>query len=203
MGPPTYGEYARLLSFIAIAFASIDLGVGEVFARFVPELQAAGGSQRLRVFASRFLALKLVTGTLACLLLFALLEWFYGERLPGASLLLVAGAVLAIDLGSVPYALAFGLNQLERCALRDPMKRALTLVLTLLGFHYFGLLGAVATTMIVEAGIAALYFGWTRSYFVTESLRPEIQFIRPYLAFGLGFYASFALSAACRGSATC
>lgn len=193
MGPKIYGEYALLISIIAIMASMLSLGVVEIFGRFVPELEIRGESANIKRFSSNILALKSVINLIASIVLFSILQFAYGDRFPVTYFLLIVAILLVADWGTVPYALLFGLNRLGQFASRDLIRRALSLVLVVILFHYYGLFGAIMSTLLVEGSFTMLTFLWTRKYFRLENFRVDLSFLKPYLRFGFIFYMAWGL----------
>jgi O-antigen/teichoic acid export membrane protein len=195
MGPDAYGQYALLVSLIIIATSFVDLGVGDICSRFVSELHVTGDQQRIKALGSHLLGLKVALDAIAVLLLLGVLSLLYGDRYPFSYFIVMAAILFVVDLGAVPYYVIFGLNQLGKYALREPLKRLVSPGLTLVSFHYFGLFGALASTLSVEVGLALTYFLWSRPHLGLPSLRVDFTFLTPYLKYGGVFYASWILLA--------
>ncbi|MER3445420.1 MAG: hypothetical protein C4291_00670 [Candidatus Dadabacteria bacterium] len=190
MGPEIYGEYALLISIIVISSSIVYLGFGEVLVRFVPELEIHGESASTVRLSSNILAFKVAVDLVVSIVLFSILNLAYGDRFSIIYFLLIVVILLVADVGSIPYFLLFGLNKLGKYSLRDPFRRALGLVFILILFNYYGLVGAIASTLLVETSLAILYFFWTRRYFRIESFGIDLSLLKPYLKFGFIFYIS-------------
>ena len=188
MGPEFYGQYALLISIVVITTSLIDLGLTEICARFIPELRVSGESQLLVRFSSQILSLKIVVSFFTSLVLFAVVYWAYSDRFPLPLLLMVSAVIVVTDIGSVPYAIIFGLNRLDYYALRDPLRRLLSLGLIIILFNSFGLLGAMISALVVEGSLAALYFYWSKQYFHRNEYTINLGSLKPYLQFGFLFY---------------
>lgn len=188
MGPEFYGQYALFISVVVIITSLIDLGLTEICGRFIPELNMAGERQLLIRFSSQILSLKIVVSLITSLILFVILYWAYSERFPVSLLLMVSTVIVVTDIGSVPYAVIFGCNRLDYYALRDPLRRVLSLGLIIILFNSFGLLGAMISTLVVEGSLAVLYFYWSKKYFQTKEYAIDFSFLKPYLQFGFLFY---------------
>ncbi len=185
MGPEIYGEYALVISIIAIMTSLTNLGVTEICGRFVREFEVRGESANIKRFSSNLLTLKIAIDLITSVVLLSVLHFAYCDRFPFTYFILVVAIPLVSDLGTVPYALFFGLNKLGKFSLRDPVNRALILILLFILFHYYGLFGAILSTLLVEGSMAILYFFWTRNYFRIEDFRVVLPFLRPYLRFSL------------------
>ncbi|MBA2564297.1 MAG: oligosaccharide flippase family protein, partial [Gemmatimonadetes bacterium] len=191
MGAETYGRYALFTSLLAILVSLTNLGLTEIFGRFVPELRERGdGVARL---ASNLLALKLVVDVCTAAAAYPVLRLAYGEHLMPEYALLLCAAMLAAGLSSTAFALVFGLNQLGRYAFGDPLRKALGLGLVLVLFRAYGLPGALLSLLLVEIVLGALYFYWVRREFHREHLRVDRAFLTPYLRFGFLFYVAWGL----------
>lgn len=193
MGPETYGKYALLISVITIADSLNYLGVGEIFGRFVPEFQVYKDSEGIVRLSSSFLAFKTVTSLILSVFLFAILYAVYGSRFPIHHLLLTTAIVLVREAQSVPYALLFGLNELTKYTLPDPIRRIISLAFITVLFHFWGLVGAIVSALLVESTLTIILISWTRRYFYLKYSKINISYLWPYLKFGLMFYISWAL----------
>ncbi len=191
MGPETYGQFALLLSFVAIAVSTADLGLSEVFGRFVPELEVRGERSGIERLSSSLLVLKLALDALVFGAFLGILVAVYGGRFPVSYLLAVLGAALVADVGSLPYALVFGLNDLVVHALRDPVRRVLNLILVLGLFRWLGLLGALLAALLVEGLLAAFYFVRARAWFRLDRGSVDLAHLQPYLGYGFVVYLSW------------
>lgn len=198
MGPEIYGEYALLISIVAIMTSLTNLGVMEICGRFVPEFEVRGESADIKRFSSNLLTLKIVIDLITSIILLSVLHLAYDDQFPFTYFIIVVAIPLVSDLGTVPYALLFGLNKLGKFSLRDPVNSALILISIFILFHYYGLFGAILSTLLVEGFVAMLYFFWTRKYFRTEDFRVDLSFLKPYLRFGFMFYMSWGLLNICQ-----
>jgi O-antigen/teichoic acid export membrane protein len=188
MGPEFYGQYALFISIVVITTSLIDLGLTEICGRFIPGLNLSGERQLLIKFSSQILSLKIAISFFASLMLFVILYWAYSDKFPVTLLLIVSAAIVVTGIGSVPYAVIFGLNRLDYYALRDPLRRVLSLGLIIILFNSLGLLGALVSTIIVEGSLACLYFYWSKKYFQSNEYTINFSFLKPYLQFGFVFY---------------
>ncbi len=190
MGPYTYGEYALILSVVVMMASATELGLGEICGRFVPNLELRGDPHLLQQFTTGLLAAKVTLDVLVAGPVFLLLWAAYGDRFPVAYFLLAISILIVQDLGSVPYGLMFGLNRLKLYALRLPLRRALTLVLVIVLYHYFGLYGAIVSTLLVEGILTGLNLFWARHFLRLQYFRVDMAYLKPYLMFGFVFFVS-------------
>lgn len=191
MGPVVYGEYALLISLITMIASLIDFGGGtDIFGRFVPEFEVRGDSVNIRKLTANVLTLKGGIDLITLVVLFPVLYFLYSDRFPHAYFFLVAGIVLVRDIQTLPYALLFGSNRLVKFSSAEPMRRVMSLFFILILFHYFGLLGAVLSTLVVECVLGSCAFFWAREYFSFDNLGIDLNFLKPYLRFHFIFYVS-------------
>ncbi len=191
MGPSVYGQYALFVSVVAMGDALLDLGITEIAARTVPELQQQRNLSGIRTFFSRMLAFKLTLDLLVILGVVFGRSLLRGAHLQHIWVLLLA--MLFADVTAPAYGLMFGLNRLSICSLRDPLRRAMSLVIVVTLFHAFGLTGAIFSVAITE-GLLALRFLWVvRAYVSTRELVPSWSYAAPLLRYGSLFYLSAGL----------
>src|SRR5579872_4764713 len=162
MGPTLYGHYALFVSIVGMATALLDLGMTEISARTVPELQQRVDQLAVRTFFSRMLGFKISFDLLA-IAVAVLGYWLLQGALPQYLVPLLL-AVFIGDLGSSAYGLLFGLNQPTICSLRDPLRRAAGLVVVIVLFRNFGLSGAIFSAVFVECLLALINFWFIRQY---------------------------------------
>ncbi|MHB1131399.1 MAG: oligosaccharide flippase family protein [Chloroflexota bacterium] len=195
MGPEVYGQYALLSSFIALGGTVITFAADETFGRFVPEWQASQRLEMLGKFLFNFLGFKLVANLLVAAVMYLTLTVAFGHLFEPAYFLLVVAILVVSDLAALPRSLLFGLNELGKHSLREPLRRALTLALLLLFFHFYGLLGALVAVLLAEFTIGLLYVAWTHRYLRLARPELDLAFLLPYLKFGVALYLSLALFA--------
>jgi O-antigen/teichoic acid export membrane protein len=192
MGPTLYGHYALFVSIVGMGTALLDLGMTEISARMVPELQQGSDQRAIRTFFSRMLGFKIPFDLLA-IALGVLVFWV----LQGARPQYLVPLLLAIfigDLGGAAYGLLFGLNRPTICSLRDPLRRAAGLVIVLVLFRNFGLGGAISSAVFVECLLALFNFWWIRRYISPRELVPDFSYTLPLLRYGLLFYLSWGVT---------
>jgi O-antigen/teichoic acid export membrane protein len=191
MGAETYGQFALLIAIVTMLGSFVNLGIGDIFGRFVPEVQARDGSMGVKKLASNFLAFKTLFSLAVLAVIVPALHYVYLGSVPAASFIFVALIVLVVDWASVFFSLLFGQNRLVRYSVRDPLRRALSLVLILLLFPRFGLLGALFSTLLVDFAILLLGAHWTKASLSLRELRFNIAFLKPYLGFGITVYLAW------------
>ncbi|HEY3341959.1 MAG TPA: oligosaccharide flippase family protein, partial [Anaerolineae bacterium] len=191
MGAESYGEYALVISIITVAGSIIDFGASaELFGRFIPEFEVSKREDGIRKLASNVLCMRLLIGFSATLVMFPILNAVYGTRFSPIVIVLVCLVVLMREVETVPYSLLYGLNKLGQQSSQLPIRRALSLVLLLVLFHFFGLVGAILSTLIIDIILSLIAFYWTKPHFSFTDLRLDLSFLKPYLFFDAVFFLS-------------
>ena len=129
MGPEIYGELAFLISIITITSSLVNIGIGDIYGRFIPELEARNEWRSINILFTNMFALKTIITVTFTVVLFLMLNLAYGDRFLLGYFILIVITVMIIDLESVFYSLLFGLNKLVKFSLREPIRRMLSLAL--------------------------------------------------------------------------
>lgn len=199
LGPELYGQYALVTS-IAFWFAMASgLGLTDATTRYVPQLAARGETDRVRRLIGNLLTLRLASGGGAAglYLLFTLVWW---RDLDPVVLAIMAGSVWAQGLSSFVFTLFLGLDRAGLWGVGDAVRRWVLLVLVLPGYYLDGLRGAALAVLATEVCVLILGIWCIRLRFTWPDLRPDREFLGPYLRFGLAFYGAQLLSIAVQGS---
>ena len=194
MGPDDYGRYAWFVSLVGMASAFLDLGMTEIATRAVPTLQHSRGEAGVRKFFSRMLAFKLALDLSLITAFVVGARWLFHGAVPWLFVWPLAIVLLIGDVGGTAYALLFGLNRLAICSARDPIRRAVGVVIVVVLYLKFGLAGAVASVVLVEAVLTSINIYWTRRYVSLRELRPSWSFTAPLLHYGFLFYLSWGIT---------
>lgn len=194
MGPDNYGRYALFVSLVGMLSAFLDLGATEISARTVPELQQRHDEAGIRTFFSRLLGFKMaldlsLIGSAAIVALVILAGKSTSAFIWPMGLTLFLG-----DLGGMAYALLFGLNRLAICSARDPIRRAVGLVLVVVLFPKLGFAGAVLSVVLVEGLLTLINMSWVHRYLSPRELVPNWSFTAPLLRYGVLFYLSWGVT---------
>ena len=193
MGPTIYGEYAVLISIIVIVTTLVDFGSGAIFGRFVPEFESRGEIENIRKLTTNIFAFKVIIELIVSIILFSVLYFLYRDKYPVIYFFLLIAILVVHDWTTIPLALLFGLNKLVKYALRDPIRRVLSLTFILILFHFFGLIGAIISNLLVEISLALVVFYWTKGYFLFKYFKPDLSFLKPYLRFEALYYLATVL----------
>ena len=188
MGAETYGIFAFYISLVTIIGSMVNLGVGDTFGRFIPQLQAETEQGLVEKLVSNFLVIKtLVTLTVVAVLTPVLFQLYAGD-VTWPLFAILAAIVIVVDWESVVYSLLFGQNRLLAFSVKEPLRRALSLGLIIWLFPQFGLLGALGSTLLVEVAMLVLGCYWTRHTLRRTKPGIDIRFLKPYLKFGFNVY---------------
>ncbi|MCC6536781.1 MAG: lipopolysaccharide biosynthesis protein [Bryobacterales bacterium] len=189
MGPRVYGQFSLIQSMTLWFTAFSGLGAISMMTRFVPEFVLRGDGAGLRRLASGLLFLRVAGGAALGLGFVAVLRLWLGD-LPALATLLAGGVVAVRTVANLPYTLLLGLNQAGRWESGDLLRRLAGLGLAMAGFSALGLAGAIAGLLGAELLVLSVGLVWTRAYFHWRQLRPDIAYLRPFLAFGAAFFGS-------------
>jgi O-antigen/teichoic acid export membrane protein len=194
MGPSEFGRYALITS-VAMWFAlASGLGATSMMTRVVPDFVSRNDRDGLARLLTNLLALRAMTG-LGSALLYLLITTGWFPELDAVALVFVAASVWSRTVANPCYSMFLGLDQASRWGLGDLVRRWLTLAFTLTGFLLAGIRGACLG--VLAANLIVLGFGlwWARAYVSWSQVRPDLQFIRPFLRIGAPFAAGNVLLA--------
>jgi O-antigen/teichoic acid export membrane protein len=194
MGPTTYGNYALFISIVMIASSITDFGrASEIFSRFVPEFESnQRPKDRNKIFGNIIFLQNIIT-VIGGIVFFFVYYFSFTDQFPFAYIILVLCIIFIRNNYSVFYAFLFGLNDLAKSNAVVPLRRVLSLVGVLVLYHYFGFVGAIVSTLLVDLCLATPAVYWTRAYFSRRCLNFDLGFMKPYLRYGVVFYFSAGL----------
>jgi O-antigen/teichoic acid export membrane protein len=196
MGPGWYGEYALFVSIVMISASVTNFGEASgIFSRFVPEFETQARPMDIRKIFVNMIFLQNLINLAAALSLLMAMQFFYSDMFSPAYVCLIGVIVVVRNNYSLYYALLFGLNDIARANSMLPLRRVLSLVLVLVLFHYFGLAGAIFSTLVVDVCLTIPAAYWTRKYISFRSADLDWAFMKPFLRYGLVFYVSGGLFA--------
>ena len=192
MGPSIYGQYALFVSVVGMVAAILDLGITEIAARKIPELQQHDDTRGIRTFFSRMLSLKLAVDLLVITVFAVVLSQL--RIVPRQYIGALVLATLVSDIGATAYGVLFGLNRMAVCSARDPLRRAAALVLVVVLYRRFGLSGAISSVVLAECLLMLINVGWVRHYISPLELIPSLTYSAPLVRYGLLFYLSWGVT---------
>lgn len=188
MGDAVYGQFAYFLSLFVILDVVTDVGIVQIFGRFIPELTAGRSSEKSRTLLHGVL----VYGSLLTLIpMVALAGWALIQplaELPPHRLAILCLLLLLNRIEGILYAFLYGLNQIARFSFKEGLRTAVTLGLVLLFYRGFGLDGALWALVVNEAILLVLAARWTRAFLFPRWGRIPMAFMRPYIIFGIQFF---------------
>lgn len=185
MGPKFYGMFAFLISITAVVGAIVNLAVGATFGRFFPEYEAQGKINLIHKLFSNMLVLKTIFTFFVCLILYAVLQYFYTGHYPFPSLIIVALIVLFNDWETIIFAVLYGFNKMSLFSLREPVKRFLGVLLVVVLFHFYGFIGALSASIIVSFVVLAVGVFLSKAYIRFSISSINLTFLKPFLKFGI------------------
>jgi O-antigen/teichoic acid export membrane protein len=199
MGPETFGRYALIWSVSVWLSLVSGFSSAQTMSRFVPEFSVSGRRDELDRFVNNLLALRLLSGTLVAALYFVVTAALFPE-LELAAIAMAALAVCVRSVAKLLFALFLGLNQAARWGFGEVLGRWASLLFIIPGAYFGGLVGACLAVLVAEFLVLLLGVVWARSYVSWRKVRLDRQYLRPYVRFGAGFYASnvlFSVSQQC------
>lgn len=188
MGDEVYGRYAYFMSVFLILDYLTDIGVTQVFGRFVPECETKGDSRQSAHLLHGFLRYAMLLTMAIVVILLCIpavrpmagfpLEWF-----------VVMGALLLwTKFEGILFAFIYGLNHIARYSSKEVMRSAFTFTFVLCLYLLFGLQGAFWGLVANEVVLSLVAMTWTKSYLARRTGPVRIAAFKPYLFFGLKFY---------------
>jgi len=187
MGPDIYGRYALVTSLSIWFVLFSDLGITQVIVRYVPQFILQEEKKDLQKFFSYLLTVSLVWGTL-CAGFYLLLTSLWLRDLDRLLLAIIAGTVIVRGWSQPFFALLLGLSQAARWGMAQMMRRWVSLVFLLPGFYLGGLRGACLGLLLTELVVLAVGIGWGRSFLSWPNFHLNLNYLSPYLRFGLIFF---------------
>jgi O-antigen/teichoic acid export membrane protein len=187
MQSETYGRFAFFMSVYLLANLMTDIGVLQVFGRFVPGPASQETCRRRTVLLHGFLAIGMVATSAICLATIVLVRLFPARFFPENWLLPFCLLLFATLFEGVLFAFLYGLNCIARYSAREALRSFLLFICVWISFLLFGLHGAIWSLVVKEGILALIALYWTRHY-LFQPVRLSWPEMRPYLRFGLSFF---------------
>jgi len=199
MGADDFGRFALATSVAFWVSMISGLGFTSVTTRYVPALVARGDDARLSRLLGNLLTLRVASGMAASVGYLALgLVWW--RDLDTVALLLFGLAIWSQSVSGYLFSLFLGMNRAGRWAMGDTLRRWLLLIFVLPGFMWAGFRGAAAAVALTELLVLAVGLRLCPLPGGRANLRPDRDFLAPYIRFGLAFLAIQVLYVAFLGS---
>lgn len=197
MGPSLYGRFALLTSVCAWCVMLSELGLAQVFSRYLPRELHDNVSDGVARFFSTAMIFRTAAATAVAAVCFLVTHAVLPD-LGLAPLLLIAAATWMEAANDTLFCLFLGLHQAARWAMGDAGRCWLTVLLVPAGFAFGGLVGAVAGLLAVEALLLAVGTAWARPRLQRSGPRFAWRHFRPYMRFGLVFFIGALLGSTSR-----
>lgn len=188
LGDTAYGEYAYYMSVFLVLDIFTDIGVIQMFGRFVPECLARGDRTQARNLLHGSLTFSLgltgllITGILAYTSLFPIPNFR-----PQWTLILCL-QLLFTQTEGILFSFVYSLNQIERYSLKEIYRSAFTFAFVSLMYWFFGLDGALWGLVINSFLLSMIALRWTWPWLIEQPVTMTPKSYRPYLFFGVQFY---------------
>ena len=194
MGAVSYGKFAFLISIVTIALSVVNLAIGSTFGRFFPEFESRGERNLANKLFINMLSFKTILTVVLCSCLLIALMFLYGGHYPTSYFILIVLIVLITDWESVFFAVLFGFNKLVLFAIREPLRRLLSVFLILILFQAFGIMGAMLASCLVSVVMLFIGILFSKDYIKFSKESISIGFFKPYLMFGITVSISWVLT---------
>ena len=199
MGPETYGKFAVFMSIYVICEALTELGVVQVFGRFIPEFPEHE-QQNLSQFLQGMLLYCLIITLVIIGLAGVALLFFHPSFFSPAWLLVLCLVMFFGKLQGTLFAFIYGRNEIGRFSARDLMRTLFRFIFVILFFKFFGLEGALWALVINELILLGVGIYWTKDYLFQKIASLKFSYFKPYILFGLTFFVPTFLLGILRGS---
>ncbi len=188
MGDSSYGEYAYYMSVFLVLDIFTDIGVIQMFGRFIPEALARG-DQRL---ARNLLHGSLTFGLgMTSLLIAGILTYTTLFPIPNFKpqwTLALCLQLLFTQIEGILYSFVYSLNRIERYSLKEIFRSAFTFCFVFLMYLLFGLDGALWGLVLTSFLLAVIAASWTWTWLLEKPVTITVKEYLPYLLFGVQFY---------------
>lgn len=187
LGPEDYGRFALAMSISLLLWWVGDFGGLEVFGRFLPGLDERDPRAARRLFGQMFLLRCLVGLSLVPFMLVVgprIAPWLTGW--PAALVGLSAGLHI---ISWTSYHTLYARKEMGKWAV-ELSWRLITQLPLVLAVGQWGLTAQMAAYTVNELIYLALGLWWTRRDLAGAEWRPAWRSLWPYLAVGLGFWAT-------------
>ncbi|MDD4737349.1 MAG: oligosaccharide flippase family protein [Kiritimatiellae bacterium] len=188
MGDASYGEYAYYMSIFLVLDIFTDIGVIQMFGRFIPECLARGDRDGARNLLHGSLTFSLgLTGLLITgILLYT--SFFPIPNFRPQWTLALCLQLLFTQTEGILFSFIYSLNRIERYSLKEIYRSAFTFCFVFLMYLFFGLDGALWGLVMNAFLLALIALRWTWPWLVEQPVTITPKAYLPYLLFGVQFY---------------
>lgn len=199
MGVETYGSFAFFMSIYVICEALTELGVVQIFGRFIPELDDHD-QRRLSQFLHGILFYgMLITLAVIGIAVVAFLG-FHPACFPPGWLAVLCVILFLGKLQGTLFAFMYGRNEISRFSARDLMRSVFRFAFVVLLFKFFGLTGALWALVVNEIILLAVGIYWTKNHLFQKVGVLRFSEFKSYILFGFTFFIPIFLFGILRGS---
>jgi O-antigen/teichoic acid export membrane protein len=188
MGDTMYGQYALFISVYVVFEYLSDVGITQIFGRFIPDFEARGESWRTNEIFHTFLIYGLVLTSLLFAALLVVARVYTFDGVPAHWFVIMGCQLMLSQTQGILFAFLYGTNQIAHYSSKEVMRSAFTFVLVLGFYLAFGLTGALCGLVANEVILTGIGIYWTRDRLFATWHRPRLDNFKPYLVFGLQFY---------------
>ena len=194
MGAEDYGRFSFLVSIIAIAGSVVTMAVSSTFGRYFPELKESERPEDVnRLFINMFF-FKVCFTLFICTVLVFVLDVTLSDRYAMSLIVLVSLIVFFSDLEATLFGALFGHNRIVVYSAREPIRRLLGVGLIFVFYNYYGLFGAVLSSLVLSLCMNAAGVYLNRATFAAAKIDLSFDFFKKYLKFGIVISGAWILS---------
>ncbi len=188
MGDEVYGRYAFFVSVYVVLEYFSDIGITQIFGRFIPDFEANGEQPRTNRLFRGFLVYGVTLSLVLVAVMLGLSRWRSFDSFPPIWFLIMALQLIFSQVQGILFAFLYGTNQIARYSAKEVMRSAFTFFLVLGLYLAFGLTGALCGLVVNEMIITGIGIHWTRTRLFGAWQPIRFRDFKPYFLFGLRFY---------------
>jgi len=188
MGDEVYGEYALFVSVYVVFEYFSDVGITQIFGRFIPDFETRGQTGKTNQLFHAFLLYGIALSSLLLTALLIVSRTREFDGFPSHWFIIMGFQLVLSQTQGILFAFLYGTNQIARYSSKEVMRSAFTFFLVLGFYLTFGLTGALCGLVVNEVILTCIGIWWTRERLFARWERPSFKEFKPYFLFGLQFY---------------
>lgn len=189
MGPKLFGDFAILLSILALLVLSSSWAGLVTFGRFVPQLQVSKQISSIKGLFTEFFILRLLFAFPVIALFFILSANF--QWITDYSIMVAIGVAYIFGSMSMScFQLFFGLNKMGRFLLHGSSSKIILVLVLLSYWQPMDIKIAAYSIAFVEVLLATILIVYARKYFSISAAIDQWPFFRSRFGFGFKFFLS-------------
>lgn len=187
MQQEVYGRFALFLSVYVMADLLTDIGILQIFGRFVPGPDTPETEHRRAFLLQGFLVTGVALTLCSCILIGTYVLLFPLPGFPAEWLLPLCLLLVLTRVEGILFSFLYGMNQIVRYSFREALRSAMLFAGVWVAFLYFGLKGAIWSLVVKEIVLGGVAMSWTRRY-LQRPCRLSWSELKGYMVFGVSFF---------------